>query len=206
MSKIIRKFQNFFHMLIKSGLRETLLYIFYRVRNELCRVDLMLKGVRVGKDNFYYGRIEAIFHKGGRISIGDKNNFGRFVLLKVGPKGEILVGNNCTLSRLCFLQSSSRIVIENGAQIAAFVHIIDANHDISERYDLNVREIDKIKDYKTSPVIVGRNAWVGSSSVILAGVTIGEGAVVGAGSVVTRDIPPYSIAVGVPCKVIKIRK
>jgi len=54
-----------------------------------------------------------------------------------------------------------------------------------------------------APVVVGNKAWVGFNASILKGVTIGEGAVIGAGSVVTRDIPPYSVAVGNPARVVR---
>lgn len=53
---------------------------------------------------------------------------------------------------------------------------------------------------------VGDYVWIGGRSVVLGGVKIGEGAVIGAGSVVTRDIPPYTVAAGVPAKVIKMRE
>ncbi len=56
------------------------------------------------------------------------------------------------------------------------------------------------------PVTMGKWVWIGMSVVILPGVTIGDGAIVGAGSVVAKDIPPWSVAVGNPCKVIKKRK
>jgi acetyltransferase-like isoleucine patch superfamily enzyme len=54
-------------------------------------------------------------------------------------------------------------------------------------------------------VRIGKYTWIGGNSTILPGVTVGEGAIIGAGSVVTHDIPPYSVAVGVPAKVIKVR-
>lgn len=208
MSKIIRGLQNFFHMLIKSGIRETFLYVFYRVRNELYRIDLILKGVKVGKGNFYYGKVDVTFHGGeGKIEIGSNNNFGAFVQLKAGPHAQIIIGNNCTISRFCIFQSSSKILLEDGAQIAPFVHIVDASHYFGdEKTDLSLRQLDEVRGIKTSPVIIGRNAWVCSGSVILKGVTIGEGAVIGAGSVVTKDIPAHSVAFGAPCKVIRMKK
>ena len=61
--------------------------------------------------------------------------------------------------------------------------------------------LDKLEFAK--PITVCDNVWIGGSVVILAGVTIGQNSVIGAGSVVTKDIPPDSIAVGNPCKVIK---
>ena len=56
------------------------------------------------------------------------------------------------------------------------------------------------------PVFVGNDVWLGDRVIILPGVHIGDGCIIGAGSVVTRDIPPYSVAAGVPAKVIKDRK
>lgn len=202
-----RKFYNLYRMLITSGPRKLAQYIFYRIRNELCRLDLILKGANVGRDNFYYGRVEAIFHNGGNIKVGNKNNFGAFVQLKVGPNGDISIGDNCTISRFCILQSSLKIVLEDGVQIAPFVHIVDARHYFAdEKTNISLRELDKIRGIEASPVTLCKNAWIGSSSVILKGVTIGEGAVIGAGSVVTKDIPPHTVAVGVPCKVIRMKQ
>ena len=56
------------------------------------------------------------------------------------------------------------------------------------------------------PVFVGNDVWLGDRGIILPGVHIGDGCIIGAGSVVTRDIPPYSVAAGIPAKVIKDRK
>ena len=63
------------------------------------------------------------------------------------------------------------------------------------------------KEYQYNMQIhIGRNCWLGAGVIVMPGVTIGDNTVIGAGSVVTKDIPPYSIAVGVPAKVIKSRK
>lgn len=64
----------------------------------------------------------------------------------------------------------------------------------------------KQQGHSTKPVTIGNDVWLGTRVIVLPGVTIGNGAVVGAGAVVTKDIPPYSIAVGVPAKVIGTRK
>ena len=60
----------------------------------------------------------------------------------------------------------------------------------------------KDRSLVTSPVVIEDNVWIGEKVVILKGVRIGEGAVIGAGAIVTHDIPPYSVAVGIPARVI----
>ena len=59
---------------------------------------------------------------------------------------------------------------------------------------------------ETKPVIIGDDVWIGRRTIILPGVTIGKGCIIGAGAVVTKDIPPYSVAAGVPAKVVKDRR
>ena len=84
------------------------------------------------------------------------------------------------------------ITIEDGAQIAANVQLISNNHD---SYDLAV--------LTCKPVLIKKAAWIGAGATILPGVSVGKHAVVGAASVVTKDVPDYAVAVGNPAKVIK---
>ena len=90
-----------------------------------------------------------------------------------------------------------------------------ANHTLSslstypfpiffEEWGLDVKEIAKAWDNK-GDIVVGNDVWIGYEAVVLAGVTIGDGAVIGARSVVTKDVPPYTIAGGVPAKTIRKR-
>lgn len=87
-----------------------------------------------------------------------------------------------------------------------------ANHTLSflstypfpiffEEWGLDVKEVAKAWDNK-GDIVVGNDVWIGYEAVVLAGVTIGDGAVIGARSVVTKDVPPYTIAGGVPAKTI----
>ena len=78
-------------------------------------------------------------------------------------------------------------------------------YDSSYIYD-NVNIPIKMQGSKTSPVVIEDDVWIGANCTILMGVTIGAHSIIGANSVVTKSIPPYSIAVGVPAKVIKSRK
>ncbi|MCI5149018.1 MAG: acyltransferase, partial [Candidatus Electrothrix sp. MAN1_4] len=60
--------------------------------------------------------------------------------------------------------------------------------------------------YSRGPIIIGEGSWIGASSTVLDGVRIGKGCVIGAGSVVSRDIPDYAVAVGIPARVMKTRR
>lgn len=100
-------------------------------------------------------------------------------------KGDGVINTNSTLN--CF----EYIELGNDCAIADNVTISD-----SDNHSINVRKV-------TAPIIIKDHVWIGKNAIILKGVTIGEGAVVAAGSVVTKDVPPNSLVGGVPAKVIK---
>jgi maltose O-acetyltransferase len=58
--------------------------------------------------------------------------------------------------------------------------------------------MDDMPDVKSSPIVIEEDVWIGFNSTILKGVTIGKGAIIGAGSMVTKDVPPYAVVVGIP--------
>jgi len=115
------------------------------------------------------------------------------VQLYTGERGRLIVGRN---SRLNGVHIDARELIEIGAnvRIAPYSIILDSDfHDIKDHFS----------DGPSKPVIIEDDVWIATRSTILKGVTIGRGAVVAAGSVVTKDVPPYTIVAGVPAKVIK---
>lgn len=104
----------------------------------------------------------------------------------------VSIGRNVIVMPGCLMMSAGGITIENGAMIAANVQLISNNHDLYERQVITCR-----------PVRIGKNAWIGAGATILPGVTIGDNAVVGAASVVTRDVAPDTIVAGNPARFIK---
>lgn len=133
------------------------------------------------------------------VSVGDFVNVYPNVIFW-GP-GEISIGNNVELGASSVIYSSKKVNIEENVLIAAQCYIIDSNHaiDISKL----IREQDSTVK---GPVTIKEGAWLGAGVKVLSGVTIGKGAVIGAQSLVNKDIPDYAIAVGVPAKIIGYRK
>jgi maltose O-acetyltransferase len=108
----------------------------------------------------------------------------------------ICIGNNGFINYGCVFLDCNLITIGDDAQIGPGVHIYTAYHPIDTEVRRSGLEAAKA-------VIIGRNVWLGGASVICPGVTIGENSVIGAGSVVVRDVPPNRVAVGNPCRVVR---
>ena len=106
----------------------------------------------------------------------------------------IKIGKNVFINACCRFQDQGGIEIGDGSLIGHNTTIATLNHDFNP---------DKRANLHPSPVKIGKNVWIGSDSTILPGVEIGDGAVIGAGSIVTKSIPANSIAVGSPARVIK---
>ena len=106
----------------------------------------------------------------------------------------IKIGKNVFINACCKFQDQGGITIGDGCLIGHNVTIATLNHDINPKNRASLY---------AKAVKLGKNVWIGADSTILPGVTIGDGAIIGAGSVVTKNIPANSIAVGNPCRVIK---
>ena len=120
-----------------------------------------------------------------------KNSVVNNQLTVVLPKN-VTIGEGVTVMNGALMMAAGGITIEDKVMIAANVQLISNNHDPYVREVLTCR-----------PILIKYGAWVGAGSTILPGVTVGKYAIVGANSVVSKDIPDYAVAVGSPAKVIK---
>ncbi|MDE7091975.1 MAG: galactoside O-acetyltransferase [Muribaculaceae bacterium] len=105
---------------------------------------------------------------------------------------KVKIGRNVVINSDCLMMAAGGITIEDEVMIAANTQIISNNHDLDNRWIITCL-----------PVRICRRAWIGAGATILPGVTIGENAVVGAGSVVTKDVEPNTIVGGNPAKFIR---
>lgn len=115
---------------------------------------------------------------------------------------EITIGNNVSFGAYNHITAVNKIVIGDGVLTGKWVTITDNSHGDTEYTTL--QSLPKRRPLVSKgPVIIGDNVWIGDKATILPGVTIGEGVVIAANSVVTKDVPAYSVVAGIPAKVIK---
>ncbi|MEK7502688.1 MAG: acyltransferase [Patescibacteria group bacterium] len=192
----------FFNAIRNKGLFETLIHLLIiivtRIRSVIFIILLRLRGYDLnwlvtlsGGNDFF----QSYKHS---VSVGEKTRIGKNTRISAGFAGKIQIGRNVLIDDGCFLMAQDKIIIGNNTWIAAYCFITDFNHKYTDSKKLIFEQ-----GYEIKSVIIGKNVWIGTHAVILPGVTIGDRAVIGAGSIVTKDVPANSVAVGNPAKVIK---
>lgn len=162
----------------------------------VCRghIRLRLSGASdIGKAPILVGKAYLRFH--GTTHIGDSFMIEGLVpvRIKVGPGASLSVGDRVYMNGGTSIEVYHKVIIGSDVLMGSFASIIDD--------DQHQAEPDSVQ-YK-GPTIVGNNVWLGRNVAVLPGVTIGDGAVIGVNSVVTRSIPPNSFAAGSPAQVIR---
>lgn len=179
-------------------------------------LDLLLVAQRT-RDAVFSAIASTGFHRFGRgsrillpfrVLNAHRMAVGRNVLIgagswlivpEAGPRGAVIeIGDRVRMNQTS-ISAVSSVVIEEGVAIARGVYISDHSHGMSGS-DTFIRDqpIGRV-----APVRIGRGAWLGQNVVVLPGVTIGAGAVIGANSVVRSDVPPHSVAVGSPARIVR---
>lgn len=139
-------------------------------------------------DNFYC-------YWGQRIETYSRHNGERF-------SPQIIIGNNVSINPGCHIGAINRIEIQDGVLLASRVFITDHFHGDTTAQSLTIPP-QKRKLISKGPVVIKKNAWLGEGVAVMPGVTIGCNAVVGANSVVTKDVPDNAVVAGVPARLIK---
>lgn len=161
----------------------------WRARRQLRRCTRIGRYVRVR------GRVHIMNQ--GTILLGERVNFVATLVpcellayhnarLEIGPRAFINYG--------CSIAANTSITIGPDCLLGPFVNIIDNDYHAIE---------DRRQQPVSRPVSIGASVWIGTRAIILPGVTIGDGAVIGAGSVVTRDVAPYTVVAGNPARVLR---
>lgn len=153
-------------------------------------------GSRIQKPAFVYGT--SAIELGRNVNIWHHARIEAFNVLGI-KKPKIVIGDGSTIHPYAHIGAALSITIGRGALFASNVYVTDHDHDYYDPDDpvITNRRVLAI------PVVIGDYVWVGENAMVLKGVTIGKKSIIGAGSIVTRNIPPYSIAVGSPARVVK---
>ncbi len=117
----------------------------------------------------------------------------------------IFVGDSCLINSECNFLDGAEIRIDDRTLIAPRCQFVTAGHPLAPEERMVLREDGTLSHgvAVNAPIHIARNCWIGAGAIILGGVTIGEGTMVGAGSVVTRSLPPRVLAAGNPARVIR---
>lgn len=142
------------------------------------------------------------FGKGspGHIQIAEHVTLGQGVVLDSWG-GNIILQKSVFLGPYVVIYGHGGVMIKQNTLIAMHCRILSSNHMVPSQ-DILIRSQPDI----LLPTKIGQDVWLGAGVTVLGGVTIGDGCVVGAGAVVTKDLPPYSIALGIPAKVVRMRE
>lgn len=141
-------------------------------------------------------------HDGGEIRLGEGVHIYRGTIIEIGRGGSVIIGDNTHIQAYCnikgFLGST---IIGKNVQVAPHCGFSPYEHSFADP-DVAIREQEIVS---AGDIVLEDDVWLGLSVQVLDGVTIGKGTVVGAGAVVTKDLPPDCVAVGVPARVIRHR-
>ncbi|MBI3235973.1 MAG: acyltransferase [Bacteroidetes bacterium] len=190
-----------------------LLYVDSKTTN--AKIYHRSKELILGKDSRVYPetRIHNFQQDVKKITVGDNSHI-RGELLVFASGGEITIGNNSFVGEGSKIWSAEKICIGSNVLISHNVNIIDTNsHELD-----HLQRAEGFKQIvsqghpkqkgaiESAKIIIEDYAWISFNAIILKGVTIGQGAIIAAGSIVTRDVPPFAVVAGKPAEIINYLK
>ena len=133
------------------------------------------------------------------IRFGDKVTLNRYAYVQ-GGNGGVRLGDRVEINNFCIINGTGGVDIGDYTVIGPGARIISYQHRYAHGTPIQSQPVD------ARPIRIGSDVWLGANAIILAGVTIGDGAVVAAGAVVRNDVPAYAVVAGVPATVKKMRE
>jgi acetyltransferase-like isoleucine patch superfamily enzyme len=178
-----------------------MIYFKYKcLLSKLRIIFFKLRGAKIGR-KIHLGKITCDWPQ--RLIIGEEVNIEDSVDFKIACPFNtdcyINIGNKVFIGHGCSFSCSTKIIIGNDCLIACNTTIIDVGHEFIKNTKINEQPVT------CGEIHIGNDVWIGTSCIILQGVTIGDGVVIGAGSIVTKSIPSYQVWAGTPAHYIRNR-
>ncbi len=162
---------------------------------------LYFTGGSLGRNVTIHSHVKLASNKNRPIHIGDNVKIMQGVIISTAQKGKVYIGNDVYIGEYSVITSNKEVIIEDNVMIAPHNNIVDFDHKFND-----LGTITSQVSFVAEKITIKKGAWVASNCCILKGVTIDEKSIIGAGSVVTKDVPAGSVAAGNPARVIKKSK
>lgn len=187
-------------MSLIHALKRCRLALLHLMKNRTKRAQMFLLGFRADSTTAIAWSVSADGGgQGGRIVVGKHSALDSGVILRANGN-TISIGSNSTINPYCMIHGGGGIRIGNGVRIGPHNVIIAANHI----FDDPARPI-YLQGEREQGIVIEDDVWIGAGARVLDGVVVATGTVIGAGAVVTKSTPAYSVVAGVPAKVIRMR-
>lgn len=170
-----------------------------RLRGSILKMRLLAIGGQVGKRLSVGRGVQLIAARGATVCIGDRVSLGTGVILSVGSEASVVIGDDVRLTHYTLIGAECFISMADRVQVGEHCSIRDHDHDASALSMHAARLI-------CSPVSIGEDSWIGRGVAVLRGSRIESGAIIGANAVVRGKIPKNAVAVGIPTRVVRIRR
>jgi acetyltransferase-like isoleucine patch superfamily enzyme len=195
--------------------RRPLALLRFLARNRMLTPKYALLALRLARRRFltptgYRMRLDGMLFlgRGVQLQIGPtaRVRFGRWTWIGHGTKircheGEVRIGAKTVLGQDCTISAYQHVSIGEQCIVADRVMLIDFDHNVGE-----VERPIRVQGIYKRDVRVGSNVWIGHGAQIMRGVSIGDNSIIGAGAIVTKDVPANAVVAGVPARVIRMRE
>jgi tetrahydrodipicolinate N-succinyltransferase len=157
------------------------------------------EGIELGRGCKIHADASVDASRSPGVRLGDKVTLNRYAYVQ-GGNGGVRLGDRVEINNFSIVNGTGGVDIGEDTLVGPGVRIISYQHQYARGATIRSQPV------QAKPIRIGRDVWLGANAVILAGVSIGDGAVVAAGAVVREDVPAYAVVAGVPATVRKIRE